>query len=368
VTAMAESRIPLIQLLNAFLVSSPDRKLLLEGVNEDKGTMVKVAVQLGEKPEMHPAGIDDLDFCSMLWSAGMLPAREHEAMEKHVMEFLDRPGNRPKTLAIDTNLVYSRFVQNFFSQQYGRPFDRVPAFIVVGRGTNDEMHYKTSITYYGMRNEKYKRFIDTIAQDPDACMLLVNTQDPIDVYEKMDKASSRPGRLGLKGLLYFRELQGNYPVIVSKPAHMYYTKEMTSKSHDKSIAVEYPDAVYDSIIRHEVEFIRDNTNLDILFLTADKNNDESSETEGLAHYHVRPPTRWLPVNEAGASAINARNVARFLVELMAYSPFVKISAPDSAKRPMHVAYAWTGKLPEENLDGRIQAWNGSSVAFYYVDT
>ncbi|MBN2150483.1 MAG: hypothetical protein JW839_03450 [Candidatus Lokiarchaeota archaeon] len=365
---MADSRVPLIQLLNAFLTSNPERKLLLEGVNEDKGTKVKVTVQLGEKPEIHPAGIDDLDFCSMLWSAGMLPARGHEEMQQFVIAFLDRPGNRPKALAIDTNLVYSRFVQNFFSQQYGRPFDRVPAFIVVGRGTNDEMHYKTSVMYRGMLDERYKRFIDAIVQDPDACMLLVNARDPVEVYERMDKASSRAGRLGLKGLLYFRELQKNYPVIVSKPAHMYYTKEMTSKSHDKNVAVEYPDAVYDSIIRHEVEFIRDNTNLDILFLTADKNNDESSETEGLAHYHVRPPTRWFQLNDAGVAVINARNVARLLVELMAYSPYVKISAPGGGKRPMHVAYAWTGKLPEENLDGRIQAWDGSHVVFYYVDT
>ncbi len=366
--AMAESRIPLIQLLNAFLTASTDNKLLLEGVNEDKGTKVKVVVQLGEKPEIRPAGIDDLDFCSMLWSAGILPAREHEAMQQFVMAFLDRVGNRPKTLAIDTNLVYSRFVQNFFSKLYGRPFDRVPAFIVVGRGTNDEMHYKTSVTYHGMSDERYKRFIDAIVQDPDACMLLVNARDPVEVYERMDKASSRAGRLGLKGLLYFRELQGKYPVIVSKPAHMYYTKEMTSKSHDKNVAVEYPDAVYDSIIRHEVEFIRDNTNLDILFLTADKNNDESSETEGLAHYHVKPPYRWMQVNDAGVSAINARNVARLLVEMMSYSPFVKISAPGSSKPPVHVAYAWTGKLPEENLDGRIQAWDGNRVVYYYIDT
>ena len=365
-TAAAPAKAPLIQLLNGMLVDSSSKLFLIEGIDEEELAWFKVTIDMDKDRKIAKENLDDLEFCKMLWSAGMLLSKNHDELKSKITNFLGTAGNCPKALAIDTNLIYSRFLQTFLGTVYSKPYEKVPFITVVGRGSNDEMHYKTSSNYRSMWKADFEAFCKLISQDPNVGLLLTNRNKPDEVASRMKQASSRQGRLGLKGLLYFRELQAKYQMICSRPLHLYYAKEMSSKMLDGKSGVQYPDAVYDAIIRHEVEFIRDNTNVDVLFLTADKNSDEASETEGLLHQYVQQPTRWADVNAAGVSIINVDHVEKLLLEFLAFSPFVKISCDGKANNAIYLAYTWIGKLPADNLEGRIQAWDGKDVNYYYM--
>ncbi|MHC1590933.1 MAG: hypothetical protein ACXQS8_02505, partial [Candidatus Helarchaeales archaeon] len=231
----------------------------------------------------------------------------------------------------------------------------------------------TGVKYSPMYHSSYDNLCDILEKEPRACELILKSKRIEELRDRLKHASNRDGRLGLKGLLYFREMQRKYKVICSKPVHLYYTKPMIGKTGDASTGVWYPDAVYDCIIRHEIEFIRDNTNLDVLFLTADKNNDETCETEGLMHQYVQQPVSWLDVNYQGARVINTTHVERLLVELMTFSPYVRVSTDDDDTEPFYLAYTWIGKLPEENLNGHVQYLaeyeddgRGSEKIIYYI--
>lgn len=383
-----EKRVNLIILLNKLVEASPTHTLMIEGIDEYNSNTFSIEIILKDgTKEVKMNGIDRLDFASLLWAAGMLPTKNHQDLSTTINSFLREQGNRPRALALDTNLVYSRFMHNFIEISIDQPFQSIPFMIIVGRGTNDEMHYKTSLTYKSLEaynKRMYDQFCNLLLRDPEVSMLLVHEHDTQKASHRLRGVSSREGRRGLKGLLYFRKLQKNYHVIVSKPAHLYYANHMIgkpdldlrrlknlSRGDDvlkilKNIVVEYPDAVYDSIIRHEVEFISDNTNLEIMFLTADKNNDESSETEGLRHSYVQQPTYWPKVNDIGPKVINVSHVERLIVELLTFSPYIKISSKSASSEPSrYLAYTWTGKLPAENLEGRLQCWNGNSKKYYY---
>ncbi|MBD3186447.1 hypothetical protein GF325_06440, partial [Candidatus Bathyarchaeota archaeon] len=309
-----ERRMNLIILLNKLVEASPTHTLMIKGIDENNSKTFSIEIILKDEfKEVKMNGINHRDFASLLWAAGMLPTKNHQDLSTTINTFLKEQGNRPRALALDTNLIYSRFMHNFIEISIDQPFQSIPFMIIVGRGTNDEMHYKTSLTYKSLEaysRKRYEQFCDLLLRDSEVSMLLVHDRDKQEASQRLRGVSSREGRRGLKGLLYFRKLQKNYHVIVSKPVHLYYANHMIgkpdldlrrlknlSKGDEvlkilKNIVVEYPDAVYDSIIRHEVEFMRDNTNLEIMFLTADKNNDESSETEGLRHSYVQQPTYW----------------------------------------------------------------------------
>ncbi|MHA1791023.1 MAG: hypothetical protein ACTSVI_00170 [Promethearchaeota archaeon] len=371
----------LIQLLNESLMKTSDRVLFFEGIDEENLRKFKIKISLGDKKRIDiEKKINDADLCKMLWNAGMLRAKNFPAIMKIIKEFLKRNVQRPKALAIDTNLVYSRFIQNVIEAEFRDPYESILFFIIIGRGTNDEMHYKTSVKYRGMPESMFKKFVEIISSDSIVASLLTNTTHKELIINKLRNAANRDGRLGLKGLLHFRELQSKYRVIVSKPLHLYYAKEMISRpainvNKTKSTAreniypgVTFPDAVFDSIIRHEIAFIRDNTNIDVLFLTADKNNDESSETEGLEHVYVQQPTTWMTINNEGPNIINVDHVEKLLVELLTFSPFIKVSSTSDQFKPFYLAYTWIGKLPEENLKGKIQYSDGSKSKFYQISS
>jgi len=79
------------------------------------------------------------------------------------------------------------------------------------------------------------------------------------------------------------------------------------------------------------------------------------------------------VNYQGARVINTTHVERLLVELMTFSPYVRVSTDDDDTEPFYLAYTWIGKLPEENLNGHVQYLaeyeddgRGSEKIIYYI--
>ena len=92
-------------------------------------------------------------------------------------------------------------------------------------------------------------------------------------------------------------------------------------------------------------------------------------TRGLRHQYVQPPTNWLDVNALGIKVVKADFIERLVVELLVFSPYVKVSTDDGDNEPVHLAYTWSGKVPAENLDGRVRGVQGGTqrafkVSFY----
>ena len=106
----------------------------------------------------------------------------------------------------------------------------------------------------------------------------------------------------------------------------------------------------DSVIREEVDFFKAQTNCQVLFLTADKQQDVSSDLEQLEHIYVERP------NEAVDSAIytrkefKERNLVNLIIALTRHYPVVKVTKEKQVK---YFTLSWAGRTQEDMLNSAM---------------
>ncbi len=303
--------------------------------------------------EASPRKENDLSYIA--WLAGLLkPLNEAEIQEK-LLDKLGKDKTRIVALGLDTNLIYNRFFHSTIATLFKKVNQRFPGLLLLSRGSNDEMSYKTSLVYKSEHTDRdwWNNFLKYLENNVLARKLLLDMprMNLDEMERRLSRLPSRQGRLGHKGLHEFRILTREALAICSMPVHLYYMKEMHSKE-----TIEFPDAVYDSLIRYELLFFRNNTNAKVLFFTADKNQAQAAKNEGLKTTYVAPPTSIFPLLGDNGPPVSINNLAAVIRELIWYSPIVEVSIPGlkGAVGTLYISFSWHRKMVQDFTEGIIK--------------
>ncbi|RLI60546.1 MAG: hypothetical protein DRO93_06765 [Candidatus Thorarchaeota archaeon] len=325
----------------------------ITGWNDDSGTQFEISIDLdAQRIRNETEGALDLgSFLTALWTAGIVPAENENDVADRIECLPERSGPRIAALALDTNLLYFHFYPNYMRKHNTDVYDQHQHLLVLCAATVHEVHYKLGHT---IRSKAFiSSFIEYSRVNTTPFTLLTGRNElKSNPGSLLRQIQSRNGRLGIRGLREQRLLQSSYPTILSSPSHLYYSERIQNSAR-------FVDAIFDSLIRREVLFLRNNTNLQILFLTADKHQYQAANNEGIDSMYVRPPThkmmRHIHRN------ITLRNVAGFIEHLLVLSPVLRIECEEHA---YWLASTWIGMGPADAMEGKIAvACDGS---FGYV--
>ena len=299
--------------------------------------------------------IDDLDFATLLWQSGIL---SFDAVDdpsiKELKNFLETPNNKAKCVALDSNIILYRLIDNFIDQYYSQIHTEFPGIIILPNACQHEFHYKAASSYYKNKND----IIRLIENDTNLGLLLCRITNLDIINDRIERVKDFTGRLGLKGEHEIRKLQGfeSCPVIISSPGHLYYSQQIQSEKN-------FVDAIFDSLIRIEIGFFKKNTNADIIFLTSDKDQNTVAETEGMTCYWIKPPTKWNTILKKDKSYFHLNKISELFLELLIFSPFIKVRSGDLEH---YYTYTWHDKKPSQDLGGLIKAYNKNDGGYYLI--
>ncbi|MHA1269462.1 MAG: hypothetical protein ACTSPY_06700 [Candidatus Helarchaeota archaeon] len=299
--------------------------------------------------------LTDNVLARLLWQAGILKisSLKNEEVEK-LKDFLDSPNNKAKCIALDSNMILYRFMDNFINQNYNLIDQQFPGIILLPNACQHEFHYKAANTYLTNKQELLK----LIEKEPIIGLIICSSKIKDHINRRIETVKNFAGRLGLKGDHEIRKLQENemFPVIISSPGHLYYSE--TIQTSDKFI-----DAIFDSLIRVEINFFRKNTNADIRFLTGDKDQYTAADNEGLSSLWITPPLNWETSLKKDKSLFNLNTLSELIIEFLIYSPYIKIKSGD---REHYYTFHWYNKKPTENIEGLIKAYNNKGKTTYLL--
>lgn len=318
----------------------------IRGWNESSGRAVQLSLDFDNKEINREQEISTMDIAQIAWRAGMIPSRNDDELTGYIDEALENPGNRTVAISLDTNLVIARFYPNYMRMHHPQPYDYVPHFLVVPAGVDHELHYQMSNTFrkgdpfLAAMEDEYKR-------DSESYRLLTGEYTEPDIHsnrEPLLRVASKKGRTGIKGLREMRRLQEEHRVIISMPAHLYYSERIQSEG-------KFVDAIFDSLIRYETQFLQKNTNSRIIFLTADKHQYNSATNDGMECRYVKQPTSGSAWNDIEKSRFTTSYIGKFLEEMCVYSPYIEVKAGDMK---VYLASAWEAMGHEESRLGRLK--------------
>ena len=138
-----------------------------------------------------------------------------------------------------------------------------------------------------------------------------------------------------------RRLQEKYPVILSKPAHLYYSEKIQTNG-------KFVDAIFDSLIRYEADYISKNSNARVVFLTADKHQHQSAQSEGMESLYIKHPASGQVTANIGSECFKISYVEHLIEELLVFSPYLKIEAENERA---YVSSVWEAMGHEEARNG-----------------
>ncbi|MBD3159375.1 MAG: hypothetical protein GF309_11345 [Candidatus Lokiarchaeota archaeon] len=315
-----------------------DETLTIQGWSERNGQSVAISVDIGGKRIRTVEEIDDKEIVQMAWSAGMLASASEGKLTKRIENNFQNSGKRSIILTLDTNLVIARFYPNYVRNNGHELLGHVTPILVVPGAVDHELHYMLN---HSISDEIafIEKMEDEIKSDNNLYTLLFGSStgskgddDSIDLFG----LPSDYGRVGMKGIREERRLQEEYPTIKSMPSHLYYSERIQSEG-------KLVDAVFDSLIRYETQFLEKNTDSRVLFLTADKHQHVTALNEGMESIIIEQPVEPQALNDIDENRFDFEHIARFLEELLVYSPALKVTAGDSTA---YLAAAWKGMTTE----------------------
>lgn len=340
----------LINELNKIYQESPF--IALKGWNEKQSTGFTIQFDMKANKIIAMSGINDLDFAQLLWHAGILHLEDNDVLQA-IQTYLKGQSVRPKSIGIDTNIILNRFLTNFTRQHYPSIHDRFQAIIVVPQASSHEFHYKAGFQLKN-DNSALKAFGNYIRGTPIIAKLFTETQNPDLVKHRLNLIKSYDGRLGMKGELELRRLQRTLPVLLTKSTHLYYGAVLNMQRN--------VDALFDSLIRVEINQITNVTNMELLFLTSDKDQYETATTEGIQSIYLQPPTKWLDLLDPAPQNINLENLTQLIQELLFFSPHLEIQA--GQMDTSYYSFFWHNKQSADNIQTVIRKLNPSGHLEY----
>ncbi|MFX1296219.1 MAG: hypothetical protein ACFFD2_15390 [Promethearchaeota archaeon] len=334
--------IRLINNLNKLYEKS--KTLKVSGWDEQKKRTFRFSIDFKDRQFKDIKRLDDFDFAGLLWQAGLInfSILNDPEIEK-LKKFLETPTNKAKCIALDSNIILYRFMENFINQYYYQVGSQFSGIIILPNACDHEFHFKTASTYHSTDS-----IINIIDSDKKIGSILCRTNKLDYINERIEQVKNYNGRLGLKGKREIRKLQEMWPVIISSPGHLYYSQKIQTEKN-------FIDAIFDSLIRIEINFFRKNTNADIIFLTGDKDQHGAAQTEGTESLWIRPVNKWEDYLEKDKSLFHLNKILELILELLVFSPYIKIEGDQLSH---YYSFHWHNKTPKQNLDGIIRCFNG----------
>ena len=281
------------------------------------------------------------ELANLLWASDLLQSPSENDLLNWILD--SHPPHRVRGIAPDTNMVIPGIVTNFLKRLPENPHDSNPVLILFARSIQYELHTMRPFTYSKKMIFENESFWLNLFKELPLVARLWNIP-PSKGISGLSGIQSRRGRTGLKGTYEIDQLRYWAPVIVVKPAHILHSTRILDETR-------FLNAVHDSLIRYEIDFIGQNTSLPILFLSNDKDQCKSAEHEGLEALNIRKPFITENVDEIAASSINLERIRALLLSLLRFSPAVRLS---SNQGEYFLAWTWRGRHIDDVSDHKIR--------------
>lgn len=284
---------------------------------------------------------DRAELSQIYWEAGLIQSRSDNPLQKWIAQIA--PFQKVRALAPDTNLLILRYTSNFL-RRYISSSRNAPVLILFARSIQYELHTMVGSKYSMRMNEQIEEVITQSLKDWPHLQIVWRFRNTDAIKPQIAGLSDKRGRIGLRGVFEVESLHKWAPVIVVKPPHILHSPKVLESS-------QFLNAVHDSLIRYEIDFVGQNTSLPILFLSNDKDQCKSAEQEGLETLHVQRPFIKDNVDSLAARNINLERIRALLLSLLGFSPGVRLS---SNQGEYYLAWTWRGRHIDDISDHKIR--------------
>ncbi|MFX1284737.1 MAG: hypothetical protein ACFFB5_13845 [Promethearchaeota archaeon] len=282
------------------------------------------------------------DLAHLYWEADLIFSESENELEEWVRR--ETLPHRVKGIAPDTNLIIPGFLTKFLKRLAVSPHDIVPVLVLFARSIQYEIHSMRPFTYSSRLPSDVENFFEQAVQTWPLLADLWNSRFGKYTPDLMTSLSNERGRLGLKGTYEVDALHKWAPVIIVKPSHVLHSPKVLEQSP-------FLNAVHDSLIRYEVDFIRQNTSLPILFITNDKDQCKSAIQEGIEAIHIKKPGYKSRIEKEVSKQLDLERIRSLLLSLLAYSAVVRLT---SQSGEYYLSWTWRGRRMEDVSEHKIR--------------
>ncbi|MFX0125554.1 MAG: hypothetical protein ACFFAE_18170 [Candidatus Hodarchaeota archaeon] len=282
------------------------------------------------------------DLAHLYWEADLISSESENELEEWVRK--ETFPHRVKGIAPDTNLIIPGFLTKFLKKLTISPHDIVPVLVLFARSIQYEIHNMRPFTYSSRLPSDAENFFEQAVQTWPLLTELWNFKLGKYSPAHITRLSNERGRLGLKGTYEVDALHKWAPVIIVKPSHILHSPKVLEQNP-------FLNAVHDSLIRYEVDFIRQNTSLPILFITNDKDQCKSAIQEGVKALHIRKPGYEGSIEKIARNNLDLERIRTLLLSLLAYSPAVRLT---SQTGKYYLSWTWCGRNMDDVHEHRIR--------------
>ncbi len=282
------------------------------------------------------------DLAHLYWEADLISSESENELEEWVRK--ETLPHRVKGIAPDTNLIIPGFLTTFLKKLAVSPHDIVPVLVLFARSIQYEIHSMRPFTYSSRLPSDVENFFEHAVQTWPLLAELWNFKLGKFPSAHIAGLSNERGRLGLKGTYEVDVLHKWAPVIIVKPGHILHSPKVLEQTP-------FLNAVHDSLIRYEVDFIRQNTSLPILFITNDKDQCKSAIQEGIEALHVKKPGFGVGIEKIVSENLDLERIRSFLLGLLAYSAAVRLT---SQTGEYYLSWTWRGRRMEDVSEHKIR--------------
>lgn len=281
------------------------------------------------------------ELANLYWESGLISSESENAIE----EWIRKKGHlhKVKGIAPDTNLIIPGFITTFLKRIIGSPHDIVPVLVLFARSIQYELHTMRVFSYSRISSVIEDFFQESIKKWP-SLIKLWNFSEFKPLESQIKRLHNERGRLGMKGTYEVDELHRWAPVIIIKPSHVLHSPRVLEESP-------FLNAVHDSLIRYEVDFIHQNTSLPILFLSNDKDQCKAATQEGIETLHVKKPKYNSAIETNIHQNIDLERIRLLILSLLTNSPVVRIT---SQKGDYFLSWTWKGRSMDDITNHKIR--------------
>ena len=277
---------------------------------------------------------DRNDLAMIYWEAGLITSPSDQELQDWIIQVNNTP--KVKALAPDTNLLIRGYTSNFLKRYISSPRN-IPVLITIARSIQIELHTMRGFKYSRKMNEALEI---AIAQSLGKWPLL---QDAWKFNSKNDMKTQiaglldHRGRIGVRGSFELDSLHKWAPVIVVKPSHILHSPKIVESTT-------FLNAIHDSLIRYEIDFLKQNTSLPILLISNDKDQCKSAEQEGLNVLHIAQPIFESNTDSHASLKLSLERIRSLLLSLLGFSPAVRLTSNEGE---YYLAWTWRGRQMDD---------------------
>lgn len=281
------------------------------------------------------------DLVNLYWEAGLISDSSEADLEEWIRK--ESLIQRVRGIAPDTNLIIPGFVSTFLKSLPQGGHDIIPVLVLFARSIQYEIHTMREYTYSRVSSRAETCFSEALHNWP-LLEKLWNTKKTSSVAQQLSDLSNKRGRLGIKGSYEVDALHKWAPVIIIKPTHILHSPKVLEDTP-------FLNAVHDSLIRYEVDFVSQNTSLPIMFITNDKDQCKAAQQEGIKSLYIQRPRYSPSLDSECGKKLSLEHIRRLILGLLTYSSAIRMT---SQSGEYYLSWTWRGRKITDITDHRIR--------------